>query len=191
MLPDYLRRTFRFLNRYFMVPMVRLGFGPFFGNPVSGYIMILKTKGRKTGKMRFSPVNYAIHNGSVYCLAGWGKTSDWYRNLVANPQVEQILPGGAFAGLAETVNDANEKRIMIRQILKNGGVAGFFEGYNPYTITDDQLDKKTAELVLVRIRPNGLGSGAADPGGWLWILVWGTITAWLIQGGIAKRRSTK
>ena len=45
-----MRRFFRFLNKFFMVPMFRLGFGPFFGNPLSGYIMVLKIVGRKTGK---------------------------------------------------------------------------------------------------------------------------------------------
>jgi deazaflavin-dependent oxidoreductase (nitroreductase family) len=188
MLSDVLRRIFRLFNRYFMVPMFRLGMGPFIGNPLTGYIMVLKTRGRKSGRIRFSPVNYAIHNGSVYCLAGWGKTTDWYRNLSATPQVELILPAGAYSGTAETVADPAEKRIIIRQVLKNGGFAGFFEGYNPYTISDEQLTVKTEEAVLVRIRPNGLGSAAADPGGWLWIIVWGAMLAWLLQRLARKNR---
>jgi deazaflavin-dependent oxidoreductase (nitroreductase family) len=181
-LPDILRRIFRMLNRYFMVPMFRLGFGPFIGNPLTGYIMVLKTRGRKSGRTRYSPVNYTIHNGSVYCLAGWGKTSDWYRNLTAAPQVELILPGGAYSGIAETVADLDEKRIVIRQVLKNGGFAGFLEGFNPYNIPDEQLAARTTGMVLVRIHPTGLGSAAADPGGWLWILLWGGLLAWLLRG---------
>jgi len=188
MLPDTLRQVFRWVNRYFMVPMFRLGFGPFFGNPLSGYIMLLKTKGRKTGRTRFSPVNYAIRDGSIYCLAGWGRQSDWYRNLVADPHVELVLPGGAYAGTAETVDDPVEKLAMLRQVLRNGGFAGFFEGFNPYTISDAQLAEKTAAAVLVRIRPYGLGSGASDPGGWLWILVWGAMLAWLLNSRGRARR---
>ena len=49
-----MRSVFRVLNKFFMVPMFRLGFGPFFGNPFSGFIMVMKTIGRKTGKMRYS-----------------------------------------------------------------------------------------------------------------------------------------
>jgi hypothetical protein len=60
-----MRRFFRFLNKYFMVPLFRLGFGPFFGNPFTGYIMVLKVLGRKTGKLRYAPVNYAILDGKV------------------------------------------------------------------------------------------------------------------------------
>ncbi len=81
-----LRRVFWYLNRYFMVPMFRLGLGPLMVNPFGGYIMVLKTIGRKTGKVRYSPVNYAIMNGNVYCLVGFGHIADWYRNLRANPR---------------------------------------------------------------------------------------------------------
>jgi deazaflavin-dependent oxidoreductase (nitroreductase family) len=186
MLPDMLRRFFRYLNRYFMVPLFRLGFGPLFGNPITGYIMVIKTIGRKSGQVRFSPVNYAIRNGSVYCLAGWGKVSDWYRNLQANPAVELILPGQAVSGQAETVEDPAEKRIIARQVLKNGGAAGYFEGFDPNTIGEAELGEKTAAMVLVRIRPNGLGSGPADPGGWLWALVWGASAIWLL--GLTRKK---
>ncbi|MEW5717100.1 MAG: hypothetical protein AB1817_00590 [Chloroflexota bacterium] len=63
-------RGFSYLNRYFMVPMFRLGFGPWIGAPFGGYIMVLKVIGRKTGKTRYALVNYASENGNVYCLAG-------------------------------------------------------------------------------------------------------------------------
>lgn len=188
MLPDVLRRIFRFINRYFMVPMFRLGLGAFIGNPVTGYIMVLKTRGRKSGLPRYAPVNYAILNGGVYCLAGWGRASDWYRNLVANPQIELILPGGTFTGRAETVADVDEKRIAMRQVLKNGGFAGYLEGFNPYAITEEELAAKAAEAVLVRVQLNGLGSGAADPGGWLWMLVWGGSLLALLLGSRRSRR---
>ncbi len=163
-----MRRFFWLLNRFFMVPMFRLGFGPFFGNPFSGYIMILKVRGRKTGKLRYAPVNYAIHGGRVYCMAGFGRLSDWYRNLRASPGVEAILPGGAIAGTAREVDDPAERKLIIRQILKNGGFAGFLEGFNPYRIEDGDLLERTAGMPLVCIQPAGPGSGPSDPAGWAW-----------------------
>jgi deazaflavin-dependent oxidoreductase (nitroreductase family) len=162
-------RFFWFLNKYFMVPVFRLGFGPFFGNPFSGYIMVLKIIGRKTGKLRYVPVNYAIFAGKVYCLAGFGHLSDWYRNLRARANIEAILPGGAIAGNAQEVHDPVERRRIIRQILINGGFAGFFDGFNPYRIKDEELLNRTADMPLICIQPNGLGSGASDPAGWAWI----------------------
>lgn len=165
-----MRRIFWFLNKFFMVPMFRLGFGPFFGNPLSGYIMVIKAIGRKTGKVRFAPVNYTIHKGNVYCISGGRKTSDWYRNLLATPQVELILPGGCIYARMEEISSPEERHIVIRQILKNAGFAGFFEGYNPWRISDDELQRKTADMPLLRFQPLGMGNGASDPGGRAWIL---------------------
>ena len=164
-----MRRFFWFLNKFFMVPMFRLGFGPFFGNPFSGYIMVLKIIGRKTGKRRYAPVNYAIFDGKVYCISGYRQGSDWYRNLCAHPAIEAILPGGAIAGTATDITDPGIRTIVIRKILQNAGFAGFFEGYNPFRISDEELAHKTADMPLICIQPTGLGSGASDPGGWAWV----------------------
>ena len=170
---DIPQRLFRVLNRFFMVPMFRLGLGPFMGNPLSGYIMVIRTVGRKSGKIRYAPVNYVIHKGDIYCLAGFGHTSDWYRNVSANPQIELILPGGAISGRAEAVADREEKRVLVRQLLKNAGFAGFFEGFNPYTISDEELMRKVGDLPFLRITPTGIGASACDPGGlaWVWWVV--------------------
>jgi len=165
-----LRRIFWYLNRYFMVPMFRLGFGPFMGSPFGGYIMVLKVIGRKTGKVRYTPVSYAIENGNVYCLAGFGKRADWYRNLRAHPNIEVIMPGGAIAGIAEEVTDPDERLRMLRRILINAGFAGLFYGYDPRTVSDEQLIKTTHDVPVMRIRPVGIGNGASDPGGWAWVL---------------------
>ena len=173
-----MRRFFWFLNKFFMVPMFRLGFGPFFGNPFTGYIMVLKVIGRKTGKLRYAPVNYAIVDGKVYCISGYRQGSDWYRNLRAHPAIEAILPGGAIAGTVTEVADPAIKTLIVRKILQNAGFAGFFEGYNPFRISDEELAHKTADMPLICIQPAGLGNGASDPGGWAWI--WTPVTTLLL-----------
>ncbi|MCX6053411.1 MAG: nitroreductase family deazaflavin-dependent oxidoreductase [Chloroflexi bacterium] len=164
-----LRKMFKFLNRYFMVPLFKLGLGPFLANPLTGYIMVLQVIGRKTGRIRYAPVNYAIHRGQVYFISGGRKSSDWYQNILAKPDIEVILPGGAIYGHAVEEGDPEVRRLMIRQVLKNAGFAGFFEGYNPFKITDVDLVKKTADLPLFRIQPVGLGNGASDQKGWFWV----------------------
>jgi len=173
-----MRRIFWFLNKFFMVPIFRLRFGPFFGNPFTGYIMVLKIVGRKTGKLRYAPVNYAILNGKVYCISGFRKVSDWYANLRANRDIEVILPGGAIAGTTAEITDPAVRVIAIRKILQNAGFAGFFEGYNPFRISDEELARRTTDMPLICIQPTGLGSGASDPGGWAWI--WTPISTLLL-----------
>jgi len=166
---DLARKIFRIFNKLFMVPMFRLGFGPFMGNPITGYIMVIKHIGRKSGKQRFTPVNYAIIDGTVYCIAGYGVKAHWYMNVTARPLVELIMPGGAISASAETVTDPQLKLIAIRQIFRNAGFAGFFEGYNPYTASDEVFKKTLERCPVLRLRPTGIGSGACDPGGRLWI----------------------
>lgn len=178
-MPPLMRKIFWFINRYFVVPMFRLGFGAFFGNPFTGYIMVMKPLGRKTGRVRFAPVNYAIQSGCVYCMSGSRDSSDWFRNICANPQLELILPGGAIYARAEEVSDPDEKLVIARRVLQNAGFAGFFEGYNPYQISDAELQTNIADLPVLRFQPLGLGSGAFDAGGWAWIWAF-VITAILI-----------
>ncbi len=173
------RRFFRVFNKYFMVPAFRSGLGPLMGNPFTGYIMVIKSVGHRTGLLRYAPVNYAILNGNVYCLAGVGKATHWYRNLIAQPKVELILPSRPVAGVAEEVTDAEERLIILRQILKNSGFAGFSLGFNPHTAPDEVVRAKTEGLPIMGIRPIGIGSGASDPGGWLWLLPMLT-SAWLL-----------
>jgi len=178
-----MRLSFRLLNRLFMVPVFRLGLGSFFGNPFSGYIMVLKTVGRKSGRARYAPVNYALRAGQVYCLAGFGEGTHWLRNLQAEPRLEAILPGGAIAGRAALVSDPAERLALVRQVLKNGGFAGFMEGFNPFTVPDEELARRTAAMPLVRIQPVGPGNGASDPAGWAWVwtvVFLAALLAWLI-----------
>ncbi len=168
-----LRFIFRQLNKFFMVPAFRWGFGPFMGSPISGYIMVLKTIGRKTGLVRYAPVNYAILDGNIYCLSGFGKIAHWYKNLQAQPQINLILPAATLSGEAATVTDPDEWLRAARQILKNSGFAGFLAGYNTWTISDEDLRERGKDMIVICIKPNGLHAGAADPGGklWLWLTI--------------------
>ena len=177
-----IRQVLKFVNRFFMVPLFRLGLGLFVGNPITGYVMVVKTIGRKTGKERYAPVNYAIHNGTIYCMAGFGKDTHWFRNLQSQPNIEIILPSGPVAGVAEDATNSEEALHILRRLLKNSGFAGFLAGFNPYTISDIELSEKTKGFPLVRIRPTGVGRGAGDAGGWLWILslVVTALVLWLV-----------
>ena len=131
--------------------------------------MVLKVIGRKTGRLRYVPVNYAMHHGFVYCLVGFGPKSPWYLNLLAIPDIDLMLPAGAIAGHVEEVDDPDERTLVIRQLLKNAGWAAILEGLNPYRASDEAVRAKTAEQPLLRIRPTGVGNGASDPGGWAWV----------------------
>jgi deazaflavin-dependent oxidoreductase (nitroreductase family) len=172
---DVLRKVFWWLNKFFMVPVFRMGLAPIICNPLSGYIMVIKNTGRKTGKLRYTPTNYAIINGQVYCLAGFGKKAHWYLNMVANPNVELILPGRELFGAAEEVLDADEALIACKQVLRNAGFAGFLEGYNPFRAPDEKFLRTLERAPVMRISQSGIGNGPKDQGGWAWLPLWGLI----------------
>ena len=101
-----LRKFFHSMNR-FMVWMWKTGWGKWinFWPAGLGRIMVIKHRGRRSGKEYLTPVNYAIVDGEVYCTAGFGSISDWYRNMLVNPQVELWLPDGKHAGCAEDISE--------------------------------------------------------------------------------------
>ena len=120
---------------------------------------------------------------------GGRRKSDWFRNLLAHPEVEIILPGGALFARAEEVSDAAERLTVARQVLLNAGFAGFFEGYNPRTISDAALAEKISDLPVTRFTPLGLANGPFDPGGWGWI--WGILLTLAGIFGLKARRRRK
>ena len=164
-----LRQIFKFLNRIFMVPAYRMGLSWLIVNPISGYIMVIKNIGRKSGKLYYTPTNYAIFDGKIYCLSGFGRKAHWYLNIMSNPNVELLLPGRAIWGEVEEVTDENESLKAVKQVFKNAGFAGFMEGYNPRTAPDEKFLSTLERAPVLRITPKGIGSGPMDAGGWHWV----------------------
>lgn len=173
-----LSRMFRVLNRIYVIPAIKAGLGPLHANPLTGSWMLLRTTGRRTGQSREVALGYAILDGAVYCSAGFGSRTQWYLNLLADPRVEVVLPGGAFAGVAVAVTDPVELDRAWRALIRALGVLGRAFVCAPDAAPDELL-VKTANLPLIRIRPVGLAGGPADPGGWLWVMLTVVGVAWL------------
>ena len=146
---DGLRRAFRLLNR-FMVFMWKLGMGRMinFWPAVIGRIMVIKHVGRKSGKVRFAPVNYAPVDGEIYCTAGFGAGSDWYRNIMANPSVELWLPEGKFPATVEDVSDSPRRLFLLRQVIIASGFAAPLFGVDPKT-SDEKLAALTTDYRIL------------------------------------------
>lgn len=147
---DSLRKGFRVMNR-FMVFLWKLGMGRMinFWPAVIGRIMVIKHRGRKSGKEYLTPVNFAPVNGEIYCTAGFGSGSDWYRNMQTNPNVELWLPDRKYKAGAEDISDSPERLFLLRQVIIASGFAGPMFGLNPRKLNDEQFDNATKEYRLV------------------------------------------
>ena len=147
---DSLRKGFRVMNR-FMVFMWKLGMGRMvnFWPAVVGRIMVIKHRGRKSGKEYLTPVNYVPVNGKIYCTAGFGSGSDWYRNIQADPNVELWLPNGKRKARAEDISDSPERIFLLRQVIIASGFAGPMFGVDQKKLNGEQFDKATKDYRLV------------------------------------------
>lgn len=174
------RRYFRVFNR-FMVYMWRIGLGPVINGwpEVGGQIMVLTHTGRKSGLKRRTPVNYVLDNGDLYCAAGFGPGSDWYQNILMNPQVEVWLPDSWWAGLAEEVLDAEKRLPLLRKIFKASGAAALAAGVNIDQMADEELVRISENYRVLRIHRTTARTGPGGPGdlAWVWqvatfVLLW-------------------
>ena len=149
-----LRKFFHTMNR-FMVFMWKIGMGKMinFWPAVVGRIMVIKHRGRKSGKEYLTPVNYAIVDGEIYCLAGFGSTSDWYRNMMVNPKVELWLPEGRRTACAEDISASPNRLFLLRQVIIASGFAGPTFGIDPKKVNDEQLDSVSKGYRLVHFLP--------------------------------------
>ena len=137
---------------------------------ISGNVMVLTHIGRKTGIKRYQPLNFAIVDDDIYCVAAFGGISDWYRNIRTNPNVEVWLPGGWWAGVAEDISDSPARAQLLRQVLIGSGFAAYVAGLNPRRMTDEEMDAESKKYRLLRIHRNAARTGPGGPGdlGWVW-----------------------
>ena len=156
-----------------MVLLWRLGLGSYGnGTRMGGAVMVIKHTGRRSGKKYLTPVNYAEMDGDIYCTAGFGAISDWYRNLLVNPQVEVWLPDGRWSGYAQDVTDSPNRAALFRQVIVASGFAGPLFGVNPKSLADEDLEKLLETYRLIRISRSEALTGSGGPGdlAWVWPL---------------------
>ncbi len=145
-----LRRFFHGLN-YFMVFMWRLGLGRLCNlrPSATGRILVIRHRGRKTGREYLTPVNYAVVDGQIYCTAGFGARTDWYRNLMADPCVELWLPEGRRIARAWDVSNSPGRLGLLRAITIASGFAGPLLGVDQRKLTDEQMAQIGKDYRLV------------------------------------------
>jgi len=187
-----LQRGFLILNHWLMAPLARAGFGWLIGNPLTGHVMLLRTRGRRTGLLREAPLGYVIRDGCVYCVAGYGEPTPWYRNLVTDPAVEVLLPTRRFRGLAAPVADPVEWLAAYRALIGSFGLVGRAVVGDIDAIDDATLLGRHRGLPVVRITPAegepSIVAGEFDPGGSGWLLPYGLTLAGLVAVARSARR---
>ncbi|MBI3751749.1 MAG: nitroreductase family deazaflavin-dependent oxidoreductase [Chloroflexi bacterium] len=177
-----LQRALNVANRASVAPLLRARLGWLLGTPLTGHLMLLRTRGRRTGLLREAPLGYVIRDGAVWCVAGYGVTTPWYRNLVDDHSVEVILPTRRFSALARPVDDEAEWCLAFRALIRSFAVVGLAVVGDVSGLDDAELFERFHALPVVQITPadgRRLRPGAFDPGGRGWLLVYGVPAAGL------------
>jgi deazaflavin-dependent oxidoreductase (nitroreductase family) len=92
--------------------------GPFRGRDV----LILSTRGAKSGEVRENPLVYSRDNGHYVVVGSKGGSPTnpaWYHNLVTHPKVTVEVNGEKFAANAHVVQGDEHDRLYSRHAEKN------------------------------------------------------------------------
>ena len=77
-------------------------------------ILLLTTRGRKTGEKRTTPLIYAEDGDRYVIVASKGGAPDhpgWYKNLAQDPEVELQIKGEVFSARARTAEGEERERL--------------------------------------------------------------------------------
>ena len=101
--------------------------GQFDGAPM----VLLTTTGARSGRQRVNPLAALPENDTLYVFASKGGAPtdpDWYRNLVAHPDVEVEYGDERFAAVARVVTGGERDRIFAVQKERMPGFADYEKG---------------------------------------------------------------
>jgi deazaflavin-dependent oxidoreductase (nitroreductase family) len=91
-------------------------------------VILLTTTGARTGRPHVTPLNYTVDGERLVVVASKGGSAmhpDWYRNLVADPQVTIEHAGETFQARAVVVDEPERTRLFDAHVA----AMPFFEGY--------------------------------------------------------------
>ena len=98
--------------------------GQFEGAPV----LLLHTKGAKSGADRVNPMMYLEQDGRLYVFAskaGHDSNPDWFYNLVANPTVSVEIGADTITATAVNIIGEERDRIYAEQASRYPGFAEY------------------------------------------------------------------
>ncbi|ACY98072.1 MULTISPECIES: nitroreductase family deazaflavin-dependent oxidoreductase [Thermomonospora] len=107
-------------------------------------VLILTTKGRKSGQERKCPLIYQEHQGNYVVVASKGGAPDhphWYLNLQADPEVRVQVKADKFTARARTAEGAERDELWAK-------MAAVWPDYDEY---QKKTDRQIPVVVLERI----------------------------------------
>lgn len=138
------------------------------------HVVILTTRGRKSGLPRYALVEYRMHGSKVYLISAWGERPHWVQNLIADPQATVQTGGRIYGAQAHVVYDTGE--ILRAFLLFRKRAPAVYDGILARLTEAESVDTNTLpdlarQLTVVRldvIRDKHTLPGVKTDLAWLW-----------------------
>ena len=114
-----------------LISTLRENNGEVTDGPMAGRnLLILTTKGAKSGQPREAVLTFSRDNGRlVVCATAGGSPTapDWYHNLLANPEVQVEAKGETFPATASVAPPGERERLWAQHVAERPEFADYPE----------------------------------------------------------------
>lgn len=119
-------------------------------------LLILTTEGRSSGQARHVVVEYRRHGSKFYIVSGWGKNTDWYKNVLQNPRVTIQLGGEVLDAKAIPVDNPPEALSALYMFSRNSWIyeSLFARMTSAHAADLSTLADVVDEFTVVRLEPS-------------------------------------
>jgi deazaflavin-dependent oxidoreductase (nitroreductase family) len=114
--PTFTRKPAGPLLRLFLTVPGLLYRGPIAELLRSRCVLLLTTRGRRSGKPRTTPMSFMPLGDHFIVFSGWGVRSNWYRNVRANPSVQVTVGRRRMRATARLIEDPERRKELMRQM---------------------------------------------------------------------------
>jgi deazaflavin-dependent oxidoreductase (nitroreductase family) len=166
----YPNRYSRWLLR---LPQVfyRLGLGDLMN---AANLMILGTRGRKSGLPRYTSIEFRRHGSKIYIVSAWGERPHWFGNLQAASDVLVQIGRKHFAARATAVDNPGEALRVLHLFRRRAPFV-----YDPIIarlsarqrVDERSLPEVSREITIVRLDPLSEAPAIPPlPADYIWIM---------------------
>lgn len=136
--------------------------------------LVLTTTGRKSGKPRHTMLEHSRMGDTVYLSSGWGRRTQWYKNICADSLVTvKTTKGEVFFGRVSSVEDDAELAALFEQMQGNSPVwDAYLESWGIEDKAEDFVAKKD-RLCVLRVDPSDQPGPPSMASDLVW--VWGPV----------------
>ena len=121
--------------------------------------LMLEHVGRKSGETRRTVLEVVLNEeDAVYVASGWGTSSQWLRNIEANPSVVFHLGSKRYETTAVIVDQAEARRVMDVYAAKHPKALGRLASFmldDPGETLDLQAQRVAETIPMVRLPKTG------------------------------------